>query len=198
MASDGAIASAPVTRFAVIPPPLKVKFTKLDVMDSQVYEKDWEPVFQTVRVPLMAFQSAGGSMRDGSRIRVHGSRRIVGIRVHHRGRRGRGDDHRGWRRLVALKNPDAPQHLIEHGEGPEPQGGGARRTGECRGGHQYTRGEHPSMSFFMASPPPTDLTRPSRSLRGTRAGPCVIPCALANACRPHRHRGTADRASSCR
>jgi dienelactone hydrolase len=63
VASDGAIASAPVTRFAVIPPPLKVKFTKLDVLDSQAYEKDWEPVFQTVRVPLMAFQSAGGTMR---------------------------------------------------------------------------------------------------------------------------------------
>ena len=63
VASDGAVASAPVTRFAAIPPPLKVKFTKLDVLDSQRYEKDWEPVFQTVRVPLMAFQSAGGAMR---------------------------------------------------------------------------------------------------------------------------------------
>jgi dienelactone hydrolase len=63
VASDGAIASAPVTRFAVIPPPLKVKFTKLDVLDRQAYEKDWEPVFQTVRVRLMAFQSAGGPMR---------------------------------------------------------------------------------------------------------------------------------------
>ena len=63
MASDGAVASAPVTRFAAIPPPLKVKFTKLDVLDSQRYEKDWEPVFQTVRVPLMAFQSVGGAMR---------------------------------------------------------------------------------------------------------------------------------------
>jgi hypothetical protein len=63
VASDGAIASAPVTRFAAIPPPLKVKFTKLDVLDSHAYEKDWEPVFQTVRVPLMAFQSAGGATR---------------------------------------------------------------------------------------------------------------------------------------
>jgi dienelactone hydrolase len=63
VASDGAVASTPVSRFAAIPPPLKVKFTKLDVLDSQRYEKDWEPVFQTVRVPLMAFQSAGGAMR---------------------------------------------------------------------------------------------------------------------------------------
>jgi hypothetical protein len=52
-----------VTRFAVIPLPLKVKFTKLDVLDRQAYEKDWKPVFQTVRVPLMAFQSAGGARR---------------------------------------------------------------------------------------------------------------------------------------
>lgn len=63
VASDGAIASAPVTRFAAIPPPLKVKFMKLEVLESQAYEKDWEPVFQTVRVPLMAFQSAAGAMR---------------------------------------------------------------------------------------------------------------------------------------
>ncbi|HUM16659.1 MAG TPA: MFS transporter [Candidatus Nitrosotalea sp.] len=63
VASDGAIASAPVSRFAAIPPPLKVKLTKLDVLDRKAYEKDWEPVFQTVRVPLMALQSAGGSVR---------------------------------------------------------------------------------------------------------------------------------------
>ena len=43
-----------MTRFAVIPPPLKGKFTKLDVLDSQAYEKDWEPVFQTVRISTSA------------------------------------------------------------------------------------------------------------------------------------------------
>jgi dienelactone hydrolase len=54
--SAGVTASAPVSRFAAIPPPLKEKFTKLDPMESAAYEKDWEPVLQTVRAPLAAFQ----------------------------------------------------------------------------------------------------------------------------------------------
>ena len=58
---DGAIVRASVSRFAAVPPPLKEKFTKLDSMDEVAYEKDWEPVFQTVRVPLAAFQSTSGS-----------------------------------------------------------------------------------------------------------------------------------------
>jgi len=56
--TDGAVASAVVSRFAAIPPPLKEKLTKLSWLDSVGYEKDWEPVFQTVRVPVAAFQSA--------------------------------------------------------------------------------------------------------------------------------------------
>jgi dienelactone hydrolase len=59
--SDGITVSAPGSRFAIIPPPLKEKFTKLDAMESEAYEKDWEPVFQTVRAPLGAFAEAGGS-----------------------------------------------------------------------------------------------------------------------------------------
>jgi hypothetical protein len=58
---DGAIVRAPVSRFAAIPPPLKEKFTKLERMEEVAYEKDWEPVFQTVRIPLSSFQSANGS-----------------------------------------------------------------------------------------------------------------------------------------
>jgi len=54
--SDGTTASAPVSRFAAIPPPLKEKFTKLDALETAAYEKDWEPVLQTVRAPLAAFQ----------------------------------------------------------------------------------------------------------------------------------------------
>lgn len=54
--NDGVTASAPVSRFAAIPPPLKEKFTKLDPMESVAYEKDWEPVLQTVRAPMAAFQ----------------------------------------------------------------------------------------------------------------------------------------------
>jgi hypothetical protein len=58
---DGVIARAPASRFAAVPPPLKETFTKLSPMESDAYEKDWEPVFQTVRAPLAAFQVAGGS-----------------------------------------------------------------------------------------------------------------------------------------
>jgi len=62
--SDGATVSAPASRFAAIPPPLKEKFTKFDPMESAAYENDWEPVFQTVRAPLAAFQI------DPARLRV--------------------------------------------------------------------------------------------------------------------------------
>jgi dienelactone hydrolase len=58
VASDGATATAVASRFAAIPPPLKEKFTKLDPMESVGYEKDSEPVFQTVRVPLGAFHGS--------------------------------------------------------------------------------------------------------------------------------------------
>jgi len=56
VASDGTVAQAAVSRFAAIPPPLKEKFTKLGLMEDWAYDKDWEPVFQTVRAPLSAFQ----------------------------------------------------------------------------------------------------------------------------------------------
>ena len=62
--SDGVTVRAPARRFAAIPPPLKEKFTKLSILDSQAYEKDWEPVFQTVRAPLGAF---GGDSRFDAR-----------------------------------------------------------------------------------------------------------------------------------
>jgi dienelactone hydrolase len=66
--SDGATASAPVSRFAAVPPPLKERFTKLDAIENAAYEKDWEPVLQTVRVPLAAFQSVGGKPFDPARL----------------------------------------------------------------------------------------------------------------------------------
>lgn len=64
VASDGARATAPISRFAAIPPPLREKFTKVSLIDSIAYEKDWEPVFQTVRAPLSAFQPAGPGKFD--------------------------------------------------------------------------------------------------------------------------------------
>jgi dienelactone hydrolase len=57
LASDGATASAPASRFAAIPPPLKETFTKLAAIEGAAYEKDWEPVLQTVRAPLAQFQT---------------------------------------------------------------------------------------------------------------------------------------------
>jgi hypothetical protein len=59
VAGDGVTAAAPASLFAAIPPPLKEIFTKLGPLESQAYEKDWEPVLQSVRAPLARFQSAG-------------------------------------------------------------------------------------------------------------------------------------------
>ncbi len=55
VATDGATAACVVSRFAAIPPPLKEQFTKLARWENIRYPKDWEPVFQTVSVPLSAF-----------------------------------------------------------------------------------------------------------------------------------------------
>jgi len=68
--SDGVAVSAPVSRFAAIPPPLKETFTKLDLIESKAYEKDWEPVLQTVRVPLAAFHAAHGTPFDPAKLRT--------------------------------------------------------------------------------------------------------------------------------
>jgi dienelactone hydrolase len=61
--SDGATASAPVSRFISIPPPFKEKFTKLGVLDDEGYNQDWEAVFQSVRAPFSSFQSGDNSRR---------------------------------------------------------------------------------------------------------------------------------------
>jgi dienelactone hydrolase len=61
VASDGATATVPVSSFVAIPPPFKERFTKLAILDEKGYEKDWEPVFQTVRVPLADFRAADGT-----------------------------------------------------------------------------------------------------------------------------------------
>ncbi len=66
--ADGIVATAPISRFAAVPPPLKEKFTKLDLIEGVAYEKDWEPVLQTVRIPLGAFQSAGGKPLDPQKL----------------------------------------------------------------------------------------------------------------------------------
>ena len=63
VASDGATADVPVSKFIAIPPPFKEKFTKLAIIDEKGYEKDWEPVFQTVRIPLADFPPPSGAKR---------------------------------------------------------------------------------------------------------------------------------------
>ena len=63
VASDGATASAPVSKFMVIPPPFKEQFTKLAILDEKGYEKDWEPVFQTARIPLADLAAVNGTKR---------------------------------------------------------------------------------------------------------------------------------------
>ncbi|HEV2444973.1 MAG TPA: hypothetical protein VGS58_03590 [Candidatus Sulfopaludibacter sp.] len=74
VAADGAVAHAEIASFASVPPPLKEKFTKLGLLESWAYEKDWEPVFQTVRVPLAAFQSGAGA-------RPFSAGRLSGVRL---------------------------------------------------------------------------------------------------------------------
>ena len=58
VANDGTTASAPVSNFMVIPPPFKEQFTKLEILDEKGYQKESEPVFQTVRIPLADFAAS--------------------------------------------------------------------------------------------------------------------------------------------
>ena len=59
VADDGTTLDAPLSRFAEVPPPLRTKFTKVNVVERDQYGRDWEPVFQTVRAPLAAFAPEG-------------------------------------------------------------------------------------------------------------------------------------------
>lgn len=53
--TDGATARLPLSRFGILPPPFKVRFTKLAMMDDAAYQKASEPIFQTIDLPLNAF-----------------------------------------------------------------------------------------------------------------------------------------------
>jgi hypothetical protein len=52
---DGAVSRFPLSHFGVLPPPFKVRFTKLAKLDEIGYEKASEPIFQTIDLPLAAF-----------------------------------------------------------------------------------------------------------------------------------------------
>ncbi len=67
LTTDGAVARVIASRIVSIPPPLTERFTKLDLLESEGYEKDWEPVFQTVRAPLTAF-SSGSKAFDATKV----------------------------------------------------------------------------------------------------------------------------------
>ncbi len=52
---DGTVVKLPLSRFATLLPPIKVKFTKLAFLDSQAYKSASEPIFQTIELPLTTF-----------------------------------------------------------------------------------------------------------------------------------------------
>lgn len=68
VASDGLTADVAVSKFIAIPPPFKEEFTKLSILDEKGYEKDWEPVFQTVRIPLEDFERPAGKRFDQGKL----------------------------------------------------------------------------------------------------------------------------------
>ena len=53
--TDGAVSRFPLSHFGVLPPPFQVRFTKLAKFDEIGYEKESEPIFQTIDLPLAAF-----------------------------------------------------------------------------------------------------------------------------------------------
>jgi len=67
---DGESVSAPLTRFAAVPPPLKEQLTKLGDLELREFEKDWEPVFQSVRIPLSAFVDPRFDPRKIEKVRL--------------------------------------------------------------------------------------------------------------------------------
>ena len=51
----GASVLLPLSAFNVLPPAIKVRFTKLTLLDKMLYHAPSEPVFQTIQMPLRAF-----------------------------------------------------------------------------------------------------------------------------------------------
>ena len=52
---EGVNVRLPLSRFAALLPPIKVRFTKLSLLDSMNYKKASEPIFQTIELPLATF-----------------------------------------------------------------------------------------------------------------------------------------------
>jgi dienelactone hydrolase len=66
--ADGIIAPRPLSDFGTILPPLKVRFTKLELLEGLHYQKSSEPVFQTITIPLSAFAQQKGF--DAGRLKM--------------------------------------------------------------------------------------------------------------------------------
>jgi len=56
--ADGTVARVPLSRVRSLPPAFKVRFTKWDLLERTAYHRPWEPVFQTVELPLTLFKEA--------------------------------------------------------------------------------------------------------------------------------------------
>ncbi|MCU0292067.1 MAG: hypothetical protein MUF10_08780 [Thermoanaerobaculaceae bacterium] len=68
-AADGATATHALTEFGTILPPFKVRFTKIEMLDGIGFEKPYEATFQTIRIPLSAFQGVDPSKLSTIRLR---------------------------------------------------------------------------------------------------------------------------------
>jgi dienelactone hydrolase len=75
-AGGGAVAR-PLSQFGRIPPPMKTRFAKIGLIDSLVYKKPAEPVFQNITVPLAAFEGVDPSQVRAVRLRFDRTKSAV-------------------------------------------------------------------------------------------------------------------------
>ena len=68
-ASGGIAVARPLSLFGTVPPPLKVRFTKLAILDHFAYDKPSEPVFQSISLPLAAFSEVNPKF-DGAALKT--------------------------------------------------------------------------------------------------------------------------------
>ena len=54
--NDGLVSALPLSSIRPLQPVLKVQLNKWVLFEKTVYEKSWEPIFQTFEIPLMAFE----------------------------------------------------------------------------------------------------------------------------------------------
>jgi hypothetical protein len=59
----GSVASVVASDFMTIAPPLRVQYLKPRQLNDRQYNANWEPVLQTINVPLVAFTDANPALR---------------------------------------------------------------------------------------------------------------------------------------